>query len=257
MSFQKELNSKLLNQREENIKHLEYEKEFGFYKAIAAGDIDEVRKCQKEYNESRGYTTSTQQNGVLSKNPLQNSKFHFVILAAMVTRFCVEAGLERETAYNMSDIYIQKADLCINESQILELMIRMIEDFTLRMRNCQKKSTYSRPIEKCIDYIFDNLHAKIRITDIANHLGMNSSYLSRLFSKEVGTSLSAYIKDKRLEAAAQMLLYSDNSITEISEYFDFSSQSHFTAAFQEKYGKTPKRYRNEQSNKAMPSSGNN
>ena len=59
MSFQRELNSKLLNQREENIKHLEYEKEFGFYKAIAAGDIDEVRKSQKEYKESKGYTTST------------------------------------------------------------------------------------------------------------------------------------------------------------------------------------------------------
>lgn len=256
MHFQKELNKKLLTQREENIKHLEYEKEFGFYKAIAAGDIEEINRIKRAYKDNLDSKPVKSKNGILSQNPLQNSKFHFVILAAMITRFCVEEGLERETAYSMSDIYIQKMDLCTNESQIVDLTNKMIDDYSKRMRNNHKKSNYSRPVEKCIDYIFDNLHQKLRITDIADYLGMNSSYLSRLFSKEVGMSLSAYIKDKKLEAAAKMLLYSDNSITDISEYFEFSSQSHFTSAFQEKYGKTPKRYRNELSNQSIPSYNN-
>lgn len=252
MDIKHELNHKLFSQREENSKHLEYEKEFGFYRAIASGDIDDVNRRHQQYIDSDGYTTSESKNGILSKNPLQNRKFHFVILAAMITRFCVEAGLEREIAYNMSDIYIQKADLCTSIAQIDTLQSGMINDFTLRMRDNQKKNVYSRPIAKCIDYIYNNLHHKLRVTDIAEHLAMNPSYLSKLFSKEVGVSLSAYIKDKRLDAAAQMLQYSDYSITDISEYFDFSSQSHFTAAFQEKYGITPKRYRDKFATRSMP-----
>lgn len=251
MYFQKELSKNLLNQREEHTRHLDYEKEFGFYKAIASGDLEDLQRIRKAYKESEGYTTQNQKNGILSKNPLQNRKYHFVVMAAMITRFCVEEGLEREIAYNMSDIYIQKVDICINERQIDDLTGKMVEDFTLRMRQSKKKQSYSRPVEKCIDYVYDNLHGRLKITDIAEHLNMNSSYLSRLFSKEVGMSLSSYIKNRRLEAAAQMLLYTDSSITEVSEYFEFSSQSHFTAAFQDKYGRTPKRYRDEYTGKSM------
>lgn len=255
MDFKQELNNKLLLQREENTKHLEYEKEFGLYKAIAAGDLEEVNRRHQWYIETNGYTTSNARNGTLSQNPLQNRKFHFVILAAMITRFCVEAGLERETAYSMSDIFIQKADLCTTVPQIDALQTTMIQEYTLSMRNNQKKNVYSRPIVKCIDYIYDNLSQKLKVQNIATHLNINPSYLSRLFSREVGMSLSAYIKDKRLDAAAQMLQYSDYSITDISEYFNFSSQSHFTAAFQEKYGITPKRYRDKYATKSMPSNG--
>ncbi len=255
MNFKHELNNKLLLQREENTKHLEYEKEFGLYKAIAAGDLEEVNKRHKRYIETNGYTTSDAKNGTLSQNPLQNRKFHFVILAAMIARFCVEAGLERETAYSMSDIFIQKADLCTTVPQIDTLQATMIQEYTLSMRNNQKKNVYSRPIVKCIDYIYDNLNQKLKVQNIAAYLNINPSYLSRLFSREVGMSLSAYIKDKRLDAAAQMLQYSDYSITDISEHFNFSSQSHFTAAFQEKYGITPKRYRDKYTTKSMPSNG--
>lgn len=252
MDIKQELNYKLFMQREENVKHLEYEKEFGFYKAIASGNMKEVLERHKEYEKTVGYTNTQSKNGVLSQNPLQNQKFHFVILAAMITRFCVESGLERETAYNMSDIFIQRVDLCTSIPQINELQLSMVVEYTTLMQENRKRNVYSRQITKCIDYIYDNLHHKPTVNDIAEYLRMTPAYLSKLFAKEVKMPLSTYIKEQRITAAANMLQYTDYSISEISEYFEFSSQSHFTSAFQSMYGLTPKKYRDKYAVKSMP-----
>ncbi len=42
---------------------------------------------------------------VLSRNPLNNIKYHFVVTAAMLTRYCINGGLEPEQAYRLSDFY--------------------------------------------------------------------------------------------------------------------------------------------------------
>lgn len=243
MHIESELNHKLFMQREENIRHPEFEKEIGVYKAIASGDLEEVNRRRKLNQEWANPAASGERNGLLSKNPLQNRKFHFVIFAALTTRFCVESGLEHEKAYNMSDIFIQKADLCTTIEELDALLTKMIQDFTLCMKEHQKQHTHSKLIAKCIDYIYNNLQKKLKTGNIADYLGISPSYLSRLFAKEMGIPLSSYIKNQRLNAAARMLQYSDYSIAEIAEYFEFSSQSHFTSAFQERYQTTPKRYR--------------
>ena len=112
MNIDKEVNMKLFQQQQEQSRHLDYEKEFGIYKAIANGNMEEVKARHKEYEEHKGYTTGNDKNGVLSADPLQNAKYHFVILAAMTSRFCAQYGLPREIAYSMSDIFIQRMDVC-------------------------------------------------------------------------------------------------------------------------------------------------
>ena len=63
------------------------------------------------------------------------------------------------------------------------------------------------------------------------------------FKKEMGIGVAEYILKKRMEAARNMLRYSDMSYAEISEILAFSSQSHFTAVFKKHHGITPKEYR--------------
>ncbi len=251
MDIKHDINHKLFLQREENTKHMAYESEFGFYKAIASGNTEEVKRRYNQYTVKKMYSDPQNQNGILSLNPVQNLKYHFAILAAMIARFCVEEGLEREVAYNMTDVYIQKADELKSEGDVLKLQEIMIMDFSELMRNSKKKNIYSKQISKCVDYIYDNLHKKLKVGDIAAYLGMTPAYLSKLFSKEVGKPLSTYIREQRLIAASNMLQFSDYSIAEIADYFEFSSQSHFTSAFQEMFGMTPKKYRDTHAQHAM------
>lgn len=252
MNIKKEINKKLFEQQQNQTRHLDYEKEFGFYKAIARGDIDEVNRLHKQYEEYKGYTIGEDKNGILSADPLQNQKYHFAILAALISRFCAQYGLPREVAYSMSDIFIQRMDKCTTLSNIASLQTEMILSFTKAMQDNRNKPISSKQIVKCVDYIHTNLQQDLKLETIADYLEMNPTYLSRLFKKEMGESLSSYIKTKRLESAANLLRYTNYSISEISEYLNFSSQSHFTSSFQQLYNMTPKRYRNLQTSVETP-----
>ncbi len=243
MDIKKELNHKLYLQRESHINFPDYDDEQNFYRAIASGNIDYVNKLSNIYfNQRRIYG---EHNGKLSDNPTTNRKYYFVMFASTIMRFCIDAGLDRETAFSLCNIYINKADKTSNLKKIDDIEDAMIIEFTKRMNERKKLNIFSMQITKCIDYIYENLHHKVSVSSIAEYLGMSPTYLSKLFSKEVNMSLSTYIKEQRLIAAANMLIYTENSISEISEYFVFSSQSHFTTAFQNKYGITPKKYRDE------------
>ena len=181
--------------------------------------------------------------GKLSDDKLRNLKYHLIVTIALITRCCIEGGMEMETAYNLSDIYIRNVDACRTENDIQQLHLEVIEDFTKRMQSVHKTTLFSKPIVICLDYIYDHLHTKISLEELAEQAGLSSSYLSRLFHKEVGVTISQYITGKRIQAAENLLKYSEYSFIEITNYLCFSSESHFIHTFKKYTGYTPKVYR--------------
>ena len=89
-------------------------------------------------------------------------------------------------------MYIQKADEALTVAQISELHPAMCIDYATRMRSINKKKILSKYVSHCIDYIYNNLHTKITMNDLSEHVGLNRSYLSKLFSKEMGISITDY-----------------------------------------------------------------
>lgn len=248
MSIKTELNTNLFFNRENNLKHIEQDNEFGFYRAISTGNKTLVEEYKNMFARSHNSDNTIVLQGMLSQDPVQSQKYHFAILASLIARLCIEEGLDRETSYGMSDIYIQKADTLNSVEKIYELRDKLVNDYTETMHNAKKKQSYSKQIAKAIDYISNNLNTRISVADVAEKLNVTPSYLSKLFAKETGQSISVYIKTEKLNGAADLLKYSDFTITGISEYYHFSSQSHFTAAFTEYHGMTPKKYRDAYNN---------
>lgn len=122
-----------LSDSESETYHRPMEEEYSFYSAVKNGDMEFVRK-----NLNQGDFTNPEGMGVLSKNALTNLKYHFVVTAALLTRHCVEGGLELEQAYRLSDFYILKMDSCTNIETIAELHRSMVLDFTGKMLVLQK-----------------------------------------------------------------------------------------------------------------------
>ena len=98
-------------------------------------------------------------------------------------------------------------------------------------------------MEKCKDYISQNLRKELKVAGIAEALGISRTYLARQFTEAEGMSVQQYIMKERCEHAANLLKYSDYPIAVIAEYFGFSSQSHFGSCFKKLYGMTPNEYR--------------
>ena len=212
--------------------------EYSFYNAVKTGDMEYVIKNCKE-----DAFIHLEGTGVLSRNTLQNIKYHFVVTTAMITRYCVHAGMEQEQAYSLSDFYILKMDKCRTIDQISRLHDTMCLDFCSRMNELKRRQILSKPIVLCLNYIYSHIHYRITIKELAEYLSLSESYLSKLFLKEMGIPLSHYITDLKIEKAKNLLQYSDYSIVEIANYFSFASQSHFIQVFQKKTGITPYKYR--------------
>lgn len=238
MSIDKEWILKEFIHREDNVLHTPYGEEMSYYTAVKSGHIELVKSlCQ---DSPLSHKTGL---GTLSKNKLQNYKYHFIITIALIARFCIEGGLEHEAAYSLSDFYIQKADLCQTVEEVSHLHYSMSIDYTKRMRDLQKQQVYSKPVVLCIDYIYSHLHSRITVQTLAQYVKLNDSYLSKLFKKETGVTISSYIMDKKIDTSKNMLRYSSYSFSEIASFLAFSSQSHFICLFKKDTGMTPKEYR--------------
>lgn len=239
MNLKRELNSLMFLQQENGTYHKAYEEELKFYELVKNGDIEAIKSYSVLY-----VTDDLKDYGKLSDNPLHNLTYHFVILAAMLTRFCIEGGMPYEMAYNLSDLYIRKVDKLSSIKEIQTLHQEMILDYTKCMHDLKKQNSYPKSVVLCIDYILAHLHEKITVKKPASITKKDASYLSKLFKKETGCSISSYIINEKIEATKKQLKYTDISYAQIASDFSFASQSHFTKLFHERTGLTPSAYRN-------------
>lgn len=235
MDIDKKLSHVEFLNREYSVSHLSYEREMEFLQSIKQGDCNRAKQLFKPLN--------CDELGLLSKDNLRNLKYHLIISVALITRCCIEGGMEMEAAYNLSDIYIRSIDNCKNEAEVHLLHREVIEDYAQRMQIIHRSALHPKQIVICLDYIYDNLHTKITLEKLAEVTNLSPPYLSKLFHKEVGMTVSAYITKKRIEAAENMLKYSDYTSIEISNYLCFSSESYFIQVFKKMTGYTPKHYR--------------
>lgn len=223
-------------QRETHFVHHTYDDEHHIYDLVRQGNSAAI---------TLGYEKFTgPHNGTLSQNPLRNIKYHFVVETAQTARACIQGGMSDQTAYQLSDLYIQKADACSSIPELNELYLEMISDYIQRMNVIQNKVIGSRPIRLCADYIHYHLHERITVPVLADLVNLHPNYLSTLFKQTMNCSISDYIRHQKLETAKNMLKYSDFTFAEIANMLALGSQSHFTELLKANCGLTPKQYRN-------------
>jgi two-component system, response regulator YesN len=97
-------------------------------------------------------------------------------------------------------------------------------------------------IRKAVAYIRDNYGNNIGTADIAEHVKLSRSYLSDLYSKETGESLTETLTNVRIEEACKLLLSTDKKIYEIAEAVGFNDSKTFTKTFKRILGCSPKEY---------------
>lgn len=218
----------------EDIYHHTYQEEVKTMDYIREGNLEEVVGAVE-------LLASTA--GKLSENEIRNERNLGICSITLATRAAIEGGAAPAKAYKLSDLYINKIDQCKRMTEIFEYRKRSLYDFAKLVVEEREKRANSRYTEQCKEYIRKYYHQKICIPDIAEALGVSESHLSRIFKKETGESIQKYSMHMRIERAENLLKYSEASLTEISEYLCFSSQSHFGKVFKVYKNITPKQYR--------------
>lgn len=182
-------------------------------------------------------------SGRLSDQERGHRKNLAIIGIALCTRAAIEGGISPEEGYRLSGYYIKKCDNAQDMAHLLHYRNRAIEDMTTRVRERIKRPHCSGNVERCKDYIRKHYREKIYLEEIAETLHLSPTYLSKLFKKETGQCLQDYVNEERVFRAANLLMYSDLSLSEIAEYVHFPTQSYFGKIFKQFKNMTPKAYR--------------
>ena len=222
--------------REQQNYHNTYHFECRLMQLVQNGDTEKVKELLKN--------SSALSAGTLASNALRQEKNVFITSVALAMRSAVAGGMDTEQAYHLSDIYIQECENSSHISYISNLGYSMWVDFSQRVAQNRIPQGMSQEISECIQFITQHINEPLRVQNVADHIGKSRSYLSGRFKKELGFDISDFIMQCKLEEAKSLLRYSHKSLSEISSYLCFSSQSYFQNVFKKKYNMTPKQYRN-------------
>lgn len=237
-SQSKDISEQRFLRRELELYHPTYDKELAFYELVKSGDLSTLGK-KTDWD-----VGDEPDKGVLSKNPLRNSKYHLIVMVAMITRFCIEGGLNEQEAYQLSDIFINRIDEENSKPALILLHKEIVFAFAKRMRRLKIIDDHSVHCKKALDYIYNHLHENIRISEIAQYVNLDETYISKLFLQEIGMTLGVYIRRQKIEESKNMLMYSNLSCGDIAQFLGFSSSSHFAKTFKAETGQTPLDFRN-------------
>jgi AraC family transcriptional regulator of arabinose operon len=83
------------------------------------------------------------------------------------------------------------------------------------------------------------------VTDITDYVGISRTYLTQIFQKELGLSVQTFLIDYRMHKAANLLLSTNQSISDVSTNVGYDDALAFSKSFKKKFGLSPKNYRSQ------------
>ena len=177
--------------------------------------------------------------GVTGSTALRQLKNDIIITTTICTRAAIEGGLDYDSAYQLSDYFIQSSERLNSIERLYDLLSKVGYSFAEKVANSKTPVSTDECIQKAIRYIQQNTNQHLTVSDVAAYVGFSKSYFSAYFKKTLGFSVSAFILRCKLEEGKELLQYTNKSISTISTFLCFSSQSHFQTAFKKQFGMTP------------------
>ena len=139
------------------------------------------------------------------------------------------------------EVYYKAADT--EQIRLLHEIVEQVMEIACPEKAIDYQSSQAEIIRHVHDDLTNNLSERVTIEELSRKYLMNTTTLKRVFKQVYGETIAAHMKKHRMEAAAALLLKTQEDIAAIAQAVGYESQSHFTAAFKEAYGELPTEYR--------------
>ena len=229
--------------KEDDFSHGTYLLERRLLSYVTAGDVDGLSAFFDTIAKMQPVT-----EGKLADDTLRQSKNIFIGLICMVGKVgAIRGNLDIEQTYSLIDLYTQECERCSSVSQINQLRYSAIMDFTRRVAEQKHPQAYSAEVYKALQFIRTHTNSPIGVPDVIEYVGKSRSAFMEQFKRETGQTIGKCIVQTKLKEAQLLLAYSESSLSEISNFLFFSSQSYFQNTFKKQFGITPYEYRKQKS----------
>lgn len=126
---------------------------------------------------------------------------------------------------------------------LAELLIVKLIEVQIGAPNPADAAANLEAVKRAISYIDSHLADKLDVDAIAHAADLSPFYFSRVFKSAYQMSVHKFVLERRLEKARQLLLESDLPISSVALETGFSSQSHLTTTFGQRFGVPPAQFR--------------
>lgn len=131
---------------------------------------------------------------------------------------------------------------CANPADLRAAVFRVSERMAQAIARAQSRRKH-QVIERAVEYLHRHLHENVTVKKMANAVHLNAAYLSVLFKKEMGVTISDYLQQIRIERAKELLREHDAKVYEVAGRVGYQTSSYFTQQFKKWVGCTPAEFR--------------
>ncbi len=177
-----------------------------------------------------------------SADPVRNLKNYSIIMNTLLRKAAEKGGVHPFHVDAISSDFARQIEAVTSVQAIQELMSTMFRGYCRLVKNHSMKP-YSPPVQRVLTCINADLTANLQLATLAKAQKLSGGYLSTLFRRETGMTLTAYVHQKRMERAMQLLADTHLQIQTVAQYCGIEDVQYFSKLFKKHTGQAPKEFR--------------
>ena len=208
-----------------------------WYDGIFSLDEDSYENRSTHKDEKEDYTdlitSITKDQGLL--------KLYQAVSFSLLAEEGKKRGLPEEVASSL----VRNALIGLNHAHTTDQLVECSHWIEKRFHDKYVEfhyETYSYHVKKAVELIYQYKRKQISLEKIAGDLKLNPSYLSRIFKKETGKTVSEYILMVKMDQAKLLMESGVYQLHEVSELMGYSSYTYFSQRFKKYFGVSPEQY---------------
>ena len=173
---------------------------------------------------------------------VRDAKNYCIITNTLSRKAAEQGGVHPMYIDSVSSAFAARIEQLTSTAGATALILEIARAYCRLVRS-HMTGSYSVPVQKAILHIDGDLSAELTLSSISRHLNVNSSYLSSLFKKETGSTVTDYIATRRINHARHLLESTRLQIQTIAQLCGFEDVHYFSRVFKRITGQTPRQYR--------------
>lgn len=174
---------------------------------------------------------------------LRNMKNYCIIMNTLLRKAAENGGVHPIYIDSVSSDFAKRIENIQSEASMPNFMLEILRTYCRLVRQHSIKN-YSPLVKKTIIKIESDLTENLSLTKLASLNNVSPSYLSAIFKKETGHTLTEYVNTQRIKQAKHLLKTTSLQIQTIAQHCGILDLHYFCRIFKNATGKTPSEYRN-------------
>lgn len=175
-------------------------------------------------------------------DPLRNIKNYCIIMNTLLRKAAENGGVHPIYIDSISSSYAKRIEELPSVEHIGKFMVEIFRAYSNLVKN-HSISKYSPAVQKTIITVDADLTADLSLKAMSKLNNVSAGYLSSLFKKETGQTLTEFVNRRRIKMAKKLLKTTNLQVQTIAQHCGILDLQYFTKLFKKYEGITPKEYR--------------